>query len=188
MANTLSTKEKIIELGRDFIQQVGYHSFKYQQIATVLNIKNAAIHHYFPGKEDLGVAVIKKDHQDFLKAKDTVALKNSVAKTEMLLGAYTSYFKAGKNLCVIGSCASAAAETPKQMQVAAKDYFDDLISWLSDVFKEGLKSGEFTFKEKPAELATLWMATLPGTLQLSKLNGAKFFEQSLNQLRKTYKR
>ena len=55
-----TTKDRIVELSRNAIQSLGYHSFNYRQIADELKIKNAAIHHYFPAKEDLGVAVVEK--------------------------------------------------------------------------------------------------------------------------------
>lgn len=54
------TKDRIVDLALTFIQQKGFSSFSYDDIAKCLGITKAAIHYYFEGKEDLGVAVCEK--------------------------------------------------------------------------------------------------------------------------------
>ena len=52
------TRSEIIRLGSELIRSIGYNSFSYADISKALNIKNAAIHYYFPSKSDLGVEKI----------------------------------------------------------------------------------------------------------------------------------
>lgn len=54
------TKEHIIDLGLALIQQKGFSSFSYDDIAKRLGITKAAIHYYFESKEDLGIAVCER--------------------------------------------------------------------------------------------------------------------------------
>ncbi|MEM6362754.1 MAG: TetR/AcrR family transcriptional regulator, partial [Bacteroidota bacterium] len=61
----LSTRESIIALAENHIQQNGYNAFSYYDIAIQLGIKNAAVHYYFPKKEDLLKAVLDKSEQHF---------------------------------------------------------------------------------------------------------------------------
>jgi TetR/AcrR family transcriptional repressor of nem operon len=185
MNTNMTTKEKIVELGRDFVQQLGYHAFTYQLIAKELDIKNAAIHHYFPAKEDLGVAIVEKDLSDFQHLVQAASKSPVREKAEALLGVYSSYFRAGKNLCVVGACISAYAEVPERMGIVAKHYQDMIYQWLVAVFTEGLANGEFHFTERPEDLAALWIATLPGVLQAAQARGGQYFEQVLDQLRKS---
>jgi TetR/AcrR family transcriptional repressor of nem operon len=183
MLNTeLHTRDKIVELGRNYIQRVGYHSFNYKQIATTLNIKNSAIHHYYPGKEDLGVAVVKKDHEDFKKMKDGLALHSPLQNVEALLNNYADYFKEGK-LCVIGTFESVAYEIPEKIKLSTVAYLGDLFSWLKDAMQAGLDKGDFHFKQSPAELAELWLATLPGALMTGRLRGEITFNILMQQLK-----
>jgi len=185
MNTNMTTREKIVELGRDFVQHLGYHAFRYQLIAKKLDIKNAAVHHYFPSKEHLGVAIIEKDLADFQTLVQMTQRSPAREKAEALIGAYSSYYKAGKNLCVIGACVSAFAEVPEKMSIAAKHYLDVIYQWLVNVFTEGLANGEFHFTESPENMAALWMAALPGALQGAKARGGHYFEQVLEQLRKS---
>jgi len=181
----VSTRDKIIRLGRDFIQKMGYHSFRYQLIAKELNIKNAAVHHYFPAKEDLGVAVIEKDRSDFLDLIEAGKEQSAKEKTEVLLTMYANYCLSGKNLCIIGACTSIYSELPPKMEKAANEYIDTIESWLTDVLREGLQKGEFRSEQTPENIAALWISTLPGALQVAQAKGAGFFRGVLEQLRRT---
>jgi TetR/AcrR family transcriptional regulator, transcriptional repressor for nem operon len=182
MLRSLTTRDKIVELGRDFVQKLGYHAFKYQLIAKELNIKNAAIHHYFPAKEDLGVAIIEKDQADFQGMTRAVADRPAFERVSSIMDVYRTYFTEGKNLCVIGACISAQKELPGKMAIASKKYQDAMYEWLVTNFKQGLATGEFRFTDPPEDLAALWLATLPGTIQTAQVRGKNYLEQVMSQL------
>jgi len=181
----VSTRDKIITLGRDFIQHMGYHTFRYQLIAKELNIKNAAVHHYFPAKEDLGVAIIEKDRSDFLDLIESSKDQSAKARTEVLLTMYANYCLSGKNLCIIGACTSIYSELPPKMEKAANEYIDTVEIWLTDTIRAGRDAGEFRINQSPEDIAALWISTLPGALQVAQAKGAGFFRGVLEQLRRT---
>ncbi|OQP49019.1 hypothetical protein A4H97_29495 [Niastella yeongjuensis] len=183
LANT--TKEKIVELGRGFIQHGGYHQFNYKQIATELNIKNAAIHHYYPSKEDLGLAVIEKDKQYFEQMNKRVEDKIPMEKIEALFKIYYDYFNDGNKICIIGTFSSAYNEIPEKIQKGAKDYLELVNKWLITTFESGRKSGHFKFKGTAKDLADFWVATLTGAIQIGRIRGAGYFRQILKNLKMT---
>lgn len=185
VANT--TKEKIVQLGRGIIQHGGYHSFNYKQIATQLNIKNAAIHHYYPAKEDLGLAVIDKDKEDFVQMKKRVENDAPMEQIEALIYNYNTYFNDRNKMCIIGTFSSAYNEIPEKIQNGAKDYLDFVMKWLVDTFELGRKSGHFKFKGSAEQLAGFWVATLTGSLQIGRIRGAEYFRQLLENLKQTLK-
>lgn len=184
---TLHTRDKIVELGRGYIQQIGYHAFNYKQIATTLDIKNAAIHHYYPSKEDLGLAVIGKDKQDFSDMVKHFENAGPMEKLEALLHNYCQYFNNGNKLCIIGTFGSAYHDIPPKIQVAIGRYLDMVMSWLTKTMQSGIDSGEFTFKGTAKEMADAWTATLPGMLQIGRVRGSAYFDQMLEHLRKSLK-
>ncbi|MBS1662265.1 MAG: TetR/AcrR family transcriptional regulator [Bacteroidetes bacterium] len=183
----MTTKDKIIELGRDYVQRLGYHSFKYQLIANDLNIKNAAIHHYFPAKEDLGVAIIEKDRSDFKLLTESIKKHPLKDQAEALLTLYINYYNQKKNLCIVGACVSAFAELPEKMALASQNHLETIQTWLINLLKQGQASGEFRFKEKPEDLAALWISALPGALQSAQIKGEAHLMQVITQLRQTLK-
>ena len=54
------TREEILNTAESLWQHRGYNAFSYHHIAVQLGIRNAAIHYHFPGKEDLGVELIRR--------------------------------------------------------------------------------------------------------------------------------
>ena len=61
------TRSEIVRLAGELIRSIGYNAFSYADISQKLNIKNAAIHYYFPAKSDLGVEVIRENLEAFKK-------------------------------------------------------------------------------------------------------------------------
>ena len=180
-----NTKEQIVSLSRDLIQRIGYQSFSFRMIADQLDIKNAAIHYHFPGKENLGVAVIEKDSADFIALTDSLADKSPSMKIEAILGLYDHYFNDGNKLCLIGACGAGYMELPLNMQAAAKAHLMTISSWLTDVFSEGLGNGEFRFPVSAAAMAAQWVNALPGTLITGRILGKEHVDQGLGNLRKS---
>jgi TetR/AcrR family transcriptional repressor of nem operon len=179
-----NTRDRIVELGRDYIQLEGYHTFRYQQIASQLNIKNAAIHYYFPNKEELGVAAIERDRDDFRQMTKLLETSSALEKAEALLTIYRDYQRNTKKICVIGVCGSDFNDLPVPMQRATQQYLEHMISWLTTVFEQGLEAGEFTFSGRAEDLAAHWAATLIGSLQMARVI-PDYFDANHNLLRES---
>ncbi|MFA6083502.1 TetR/AcrR family transcriptional regulator [Mucilaginibacter sp.] len=177
-----NTQEQIVKLGRDFIQTFGYNSFSFKQIADVLNIKNAAIHHYYPTKEDLGLAVIEKDKSDFMALAKALQVASPTEKTNAIINLYRNYYNDGKKLCMISTCGSIFEQLSPKMQSATREHLDTIYSWLEEVFQKGADTKEFHFSETAKEMSTRWIANLPGALITGRIRGREYLENSLNQL------
>ena len=48
----LSTKDKILDLASNMLQEHGYNGFSYGHISKQLGVRNAAVHYHFPTKAD----------------------------------------------------------------------------------------------------------------------------------------
>jgi len=184
----LNTKEKIVELSRNSIQQIGYHSFNYKQIAEALNIRNAAIHHYYPSKEDLGVAVLEKDRQNFLSMVQKSSKSTATKKLELWLKFYTDLYENGHRLCLIGTFCSSYQSIPPKVGVAAKQYFELIVTWFTETFSQGLQAGEFTFETPVNEMVNTWITVLPGSLQIGRIRGDDYFYSVIKSLRKSLRK
>ena len=56
----MTRKDQILEVATELVQTRGYNAFSYQDLSDRLGITKASIHHHFPSKEDLGIAVAEK--------------------------------------------------------------------------------------------------------------------------------
>ncbi|WP_158798253.1 TetR/AcrR family transcriptional regulator [Pedobacter sp. L105] len=182
-----NTREKIVELSRDLIQQIGYHSFSYKQVSEQLNIQNASIHHYFPSKEDLAIAVIEKDKSDFAAMVKYLDTSDPADKLEAVLNNYVNYFNQGRKLCMISTFGSIYNNIPEKIQEAIRQYAASIKSWLTQVFKEGIDTGNFHFDSSVDDMVTSWFVSLPGSLQMGRLAGESYFREVIEQLRRSLK-
>ena len=187
METALHTRDKIVELARNYIQTMGYHAFNYKQIATVLNIKNAAIHHYYPAKEDLGLAVIEKDRSDFVDMVACTANEEPIKRLEALIHNYERYFSEGYKMCLISTFGSAYHDIPEKIQQAVTQYSNLVQDWLVEVMQNGLDTGAFNFEGTAKEMANKWAAILPGSLQMGRWRGEAYFHELMNGLRTSLK-
>jgi TetR/AcrR family transcriptional repressor of nem operon len=125
------------------MQTIGYHSFNYKQISGQLGIKNSSIHHYFPSKDDLAVAVIEKDKEDFLEVIKQLESLRPGLRAEAFLQHYTGLFKNGRKLCVIGTFGMAYNDVSDRIKMAISSYVGVASDCLTDIFRSGLATGEF---------------------------------------------
>jgi len=177
------TKEKIIELGTDLFQSVGYPSLSYQQISSKLGIKNAAVHYHYPSKEDLGLDIINQEISNFEKFTSTISDLNHWEKLEIFLTNYRKNLENGNKICVIGSSASDYPELPESVQNASAEYFIVFKNWFTELLETGRKAGKFYFKGEPQNKAAFMSSALAGALQHARLIGNQHYDAVVSQLK-----
>lgn len=63
MKKLSNTSEDILTCARALIVAGGYNGFSYADIADVVGIRKASIHHHFPNKVDLVKAIVVQHRQ-----------------------------------------------------------------------------------------------------------------------------
>src|SRR5207237_10543858 len=88
-------EELIIQAAEEVLQEKGYYDTSMDEIAARVGIAKGTIYTHFPGKEELVLAIFKRDMQTFIEGIDDVigAEPTSSAKLEALLRfSYTGFF------------------------------------------------------------------------------------------------
>ena len=62
------TSERILDIAERLVQTRGFNNFSYADIASELGITTASLHYHFPGKAELGHALITRYAQRFSQA------------------------------------------------------------------------------------------------------------------------
>ena len=68
-----STRQKLIDSARHFIQTRGYNGFSYADVAEQVQVRKASIHHHFPAKSDLARAVVEESRGQIVAQTATLA-------------------------------------------------------------------------------------------------------------------
>jgi TetR/AcrR family transcriptional repressor of nem operon len=185
MKDINKTNQKILHYARNFLQCRGYNGFSYKDISQKLGIKNAAIHNYYPKKEDL-VAALLEDSRENLAA-NIAQIVESEGSARDQLQFYFDYalkeFDEGKCICPPGSVILDFEELPEKVKKQNFLLLDDILTWISRVLKIGLEQGEFNFSGSVETRAELVFEALMGARQLSSIKGRETLVRSISLIK-----
>jgi len=168
------TKEEILRLGTELIQVYGYNAFSYADISKKLDVKNAAIHYHFPGKEDLLAGIIEQYIERYKELDKNLNRPgvSSRQKIEAFITRYSTLAEQNK-ICIIGSVCSDYNTLPGSVKTKLSQLVEMVLEMVEKVLKEGRTNGEFDFPETARTQSLLIMTNLAAGVQLSRITGQK---------------
>ena len=171
------TREKIMELGENLMRTRGYNAFSYQDISSELGVKNAAIHYYFPSKENLGTAIVKNNKLRFEDMVDNMRRRN-FNEWQQLVAFLKIYVKSGREhkLCIVGSLAPEYNTLNESMRLELKNMSQFIMDWLTNILDTGRTNGLFAYKGEPQDRAMLIFTSLIASMQLMRIFGKSDFK------------
>ncbi len=162
------TRNEIIRLAGELIRSIGYNSFSYADISKKLEIKNAAIHYYFPSKSDLGVEVIKENLMAFNELIMNWEKQDYKQQFNNYIHMHDSFISKSW-VCVVGSLAPSYDTLPENMQKELEKLVNTILEWLTDLLNKGRENKVFSFTETPRTKALMIHSTLLSSLQMNKV-------------------
>jgi TetR/AcrR family transcriptional regulator, transcriptional repressor for nem operon len=166
------TAERILDIAERLLQTRGFSNFSYADIASELGITKASLHYHFPGKSELGQALITRYAQRFSYALSRIDhdVPDAYAKLEAYAGLYADVLR-GKRMCMCGILAAEYQTLPKPMRTAVIRFFDDNQQWLADVLAEGREDHTLAYTGSKDEIAQSILSTLEGAMLLARPYG-----------------
>jgi TetR/AcrR family transcriptional regulator, transcriptional repressor for nem operon len=168
------TADRIIATGRDLIIRRGYSGFSYADIAEAIEIRKASIHHHFPAKTDLVIAVLN-DWRDAFDA-DVAALEAAGADAMAQLRAYIGHWERcieddTAPFCVAGMLGAELPSLPEEVAQGVKTFFDNLTSWLERVLESGVRHGLIKLDSSVQSEAATLMSLVYGAMLAARVYG-----------------
>ena len=153
------TANRIIAAGRQLIMRRGYSGFSYADVSEAIDIRKASIHHHFPAKTDLVIAVLNEWREAF--DADVASLQASGADAIAQLRAYIGHWERciaddTAPFCVAGMLGAELPSLPEEVAQVVQAFFKNLTSWLEQVLESGVKNDLITLGSSvQTEAATL---------------------------------
>ena len=174
MINSTSTADNILRCAQSLIVAGGYNGFSYADIAKVVGIRNASIHHHFPSKAVL-VQTLVRQYREGAQA-GIANLERNVTDPLAQLRAYTGYWEKciadpASSFCV---CAMLAAEIPilpEEIALEVRAHFRALSAWLTSVLERGAKQRSLKLGGTPKAEAEMFMAAVHGAMLSARAYG-----------------
>lgn len=179
MNNLSDTADHILRSARTLIVAGGYNGFSYADIAKVVGIRNASIHHHFPSKSDLVRTLVAQYRRE--AEAGIAALERNVSDPSRQLRAYVGYWEAcitdaTAPICVCALLASQIPVLPDDVALEVRAHFRTLSGWLTSVLDRGAKQGSIQLVGTARAEAEALMATVHGAMLSARAYGdAKMF-------------
>lgn len=179
----LSTRQQIIEYSADMLRANGFEGFSYLDISRHLGITKASVHHHFPKKVDLGLALCDWTQDWFeqgISHFDAKATSNW-NKLERYVRAAMKHSLNEQKLCPISAFYSDLNKLPDSIKERVKALDDYELDWVTQVMQDGIENNEFTANQNPRALASLFIFSCKGALYYARLHGKDLFQQTMKQ-------
>lgn len=175
------TSARILQAGRQLIMRRGYAGFSYADVAEATGIRKASIHHHFPSKADLAIAVVKHS-QDMFDA-DVAALRANGADDVAQLRAYVQHWERcvaddSAPFCVAGMLGAELPVLPDDLADEVRAHFGSLTAWLESVLDSAARGKRVKLTASvQAEAATLVSLIYGAMLAARAYGGAALFKE-----------
>lgn len=174
MDNLSTTFDNILACARTLIVTGGYNGFSYADIADVVGIRKASIHHHFPSKVDLVRTLVARYRKEAEAGMANLELQVSDPLEQLRY--YTGYWEAciadaSAPFCVCALLASQLPVLPEEVALEVRAHFSYLSAWLTSVLERGVLQGQFQLMNTPLDEAETFMATVHGAMLSARAYG-----------------
>ncbi|MGV9801359.1 TetR/AcrR family transcriptional regulator [Mycobacterium sp. NPDC003449] len=174
MAAATSTVEAILHCAHSSIVAGGYNGFSYADIAAVVGIRKASIHHHFPTKVDL-VRILVKQYRAEAEAGIAEIERHVVDPLEQLRS-YVGYWEScigdpETSYCLCALLATQIPVLPDEIVLEVRAYFRALSAWLTSVLERGVRQGGISLTDDAHTEAEALMSAVHGAMLAARAYG-----------------
>ena len=159
----IGTRDALVQAAEGLMRTKGYAAVSYADLSEMVGSRKASIHHHFPTKEELGVAIVEeyiaRVREEFQR------IENAHADLRGRLNAYVLAFRASSEGGLLPLCGALAAEMaalPSGLQKITHHFFDMQLKWLTSILDMGIANGEVPQDFNSRHKAFLLLSVLEG--------------------------
>ena len=163
------TRARILDTAEQLVQTRGFNGFSYADVATELGVTKASLHYHFPGKAELGEALIARYSERFTGELRRIDAEGLAATAK--LGAYAALYAnvlREHRMCLCGMLAAEYETLPVPMRDAILRFFDDNEGWLQTVLEDGRADRSMSFDGTAADGAQTILGGLEGAMLVAR--------------------
>lgn len=181
------TASRVLDAAERLVQTRGFNAVSYADVAAEVGTTKAALHYHFPGKAELGAALISRYTARFTAALDRIdrdrgdALSKVAAYAELYLDVLRDH-----RMCLCGMLAAEYQTLPPIMQLAVIEFFDSNEAWLEAVLCDGRRQESVSYRGSASANARMIIGALEGAMLVARLHDdAARLEVAVEQMLKS---
>lgn len=169
----MSTRTYLMDAAELSVRARGFDAFSYADLAEQVGIRKASIHHHFPAKADLAVAIMQRYRERHFATLASIGeesgepAKALTAFVDIYRGAGT----AGELLCLCVAFSLSKQSLSDALHQEFCRFQTDNIAWLRDRFAAAILAGQLRCPSDPDTEAFACLALLEGAQILARTAG-----------------
>lgn len=169
----MNTRTQLLDSAERAARARGFDGFSYADLAAEVGIRKPSIHHHFPTKADLALALISRYRDTFSQSLDNISAKTttSMSKLKAYVKLYRDALSGGEMVCLCVAFSVGADSFDRPVLDEINGFHDDSIKWVTKLLKEGLADGSINNEVKPAAEAAGILALLEGAQLTARAAG-----------------
>lgn len=170
----MATPDAILQAARASIIAGGYQAFSYADIAAVVGIRKASVHHHFPTKVDLVQELVRRYREE--AAAGLAGIEAHTDGPLDALRAYAGYWEtcvaeSDAAYCLCALLATQIPVLPEPVAAEVREHFRALSQWLTAVIGRGVRDGVLTGAGDARVEAESFMAAVHGAMLTARAYG-----------------
>ncbi len=171
MTPEIAMRQRIMDHAQALVQTSGFDGFSFADVAGLVGIRKASIHHHFPTKADLGLRLIERFRGECRSR--LAAIEADPDPTARLLG-YIAMFREtleSGRMCLCGILAAGFGNLPDPIRVEVAAAFEEQVGWVARVIADGRDRGDFRPGGAALDQARSLVSGLEGAMLLARVQG-----------------
>lgn len=168
-----SAKELVLHAGTELFRRQGFVATTVEDICRQAGVTKGAFFHHFHSKEDLAATCLQQWDQMMARMLDFDSLTVVADPVRRLLDSMNRYrsmlIKADYPACLAGTTVQEVAESHPRLREAARACFSHADEYFATLLGEAAAARQCVIDAEA--LASLWTATIQGSLLLFKAGG-----------------
>lgn len=135
----MDTKAALLDSAENAIRSRGFDGFSYADLAAEVGIRKASIHHHFPTKADLALALIARYSENFFAKLDQISETHPTggARLKAYVSACRDALDGGRKLCLCVAFCTGRDGLSADVLARLDSFHRTLSAWLGEVFAAG---------------------------------------------------
>jgi TetR/AcrR family transcriptional regulator, transcriptional repressor for nem operon len=179
-----TTRDALLDAAAVLLQDVGWASFSFRDLAEQVGIRAPSIHYHFPTKADLGIALVGRMREQRQTHVDQLSLLFPNPRERLLaLGRMVEdEICRGQKSCPIYAFQAEFTILPGAVQILVRAWIDDCFAVLARWLEEGRTSGALRFHGPAEQQALVVWAVLQQGTQLHRTHPDMSYGMLISQL------
>lgn len=166
----MDTKTALLDCAEAAVRARGFDGFSYADLAVGVGIRKASVHHHFPTKADLALALIERYSATFFSALDTIAVQDQTGggRLAAFVATYRQALDGGTKLCLCIAL-SIGRDGLNSLVLDKLDGFHVTVAaWLTETFRLGATDGTITAVKDAESEAHACLAHMEGAQVIAR--------------------